>query len=134
MLPSVRESSIKLDNIQKRMGLDVIGNTTFGALSESELNFALDTALPKDLPPAELREWLTRKRESQQKLAAYLENAASFLGKPGNTVSDFLEMQKSGGEAQSSNDSVQQPMQGARQASDGNWYIQQNGQWFRVDN
>lgn len=27
----------------------------------------------------------------------------------------------------------QPPMQGARQAPDGNWYVQQNGQWFRVD-
>lgn len=25
------------------------------------------------------------------------------------------------------------PMPGAKQAPDGNWYIQQNGQWFRVD-
>lgn len=133
MLPSVRESSIKLDNIQKRMGLDVIGNTTFGALSGDELKFALDTALPKDLKPAELREWLIKKREAQQKLAAYLENAAAFLGRPGNTVADFLEMQRSESQDQRG-DSDQPPMPGARQAADGNWYIQQNGQWFRVDN
>lgn len=97
MLPSVRESAIKLDNIQKRMGLDVISNTTFGALSESELNFALDAALPKNLPPQQLRDWLVRKKDSQEKLAAYLEKAASFLGRPGNTMADFLEQQKSQG-------------------------------------
>ena len=43
-LPSVRQASIELDSLQGRLGLDVIGNTTFGALSEAELRFALDTA------------------------------------------------------------------------------------------
>ncbi len=96
-LPSVREASIKLDNLQGRLGLDVIGNTTFGALSESELNFALSTALPKNLEGPALKEWLQKKKQSQEKLANYLEDAAMFLGRPGNTVADFLERQKGRG-------------------------------------
>lgn len=94
-LPSVQEASIKLDNLQGRLGLDVIGNTTFGALSESELKFALDTALPKNLSGEALKDWLQKKKDSQTKLAGYLEDAAIFLGKPGNTIADFLEMKKS---------------------------------------
>jgi hypothetical protein len=97
MLPSVRTASIELDNVQKRMGLDVIGSVTFGALSEGELNLALDTALPTKLTPPELRQWLTKKKDAQQKLAKYLSDAAIYLGKPGNTVASWAELQKATG-------------------------------------
>ena len=93
-LPSVKKSSIELDNLQKRLGLDVIGNTTFGALSESELKFALDSALPKNLDPTDLRNWLVRKKAAQEKLSTYVGEVATFLGTPGNTVADFIELQK----------------------------------------
>lgn len=94
-LPSVRASSIKLDNLQGRLGLDVIGNTTFGALSEAELRFALDTALPTGLGREELKKWMQEKIDAQTKLADYLEEAALFLGEPGNTIADFLAKKKS---------------------------------------
>lgn len=94
MLPSIRSASIQLDNMQGQLGLDVIGNTTFGALSENELKFALDTSLPTDLRGEELKKWLIRKREAQQKLHDYVEEAAIFLGTPGNTIADFLKMKK----------------------------------------
>jgi hypothetical protein len=94
MLPSVRAASVKLDNLRNRLGLDVIGGTTFGALSESELNFALHTALPTGLDEVELLQWMTEKRDAQMKVAANLEEAALFLGEPGNTVADFIKMKK----------------------------------------
>ena len=93
-LPSIRESSIKLDNLQKRMGLDVVGMTTFGALSKGELDVAMSTALPTTLKPKELKKWLIRKRDAQQKLSDYITEAAVFLGTPGNTIKDFIELNK----------------------------------------
>ena len=93
-LPSFREASIELDNIRGRMGLDVIGSVAFGALSESELAFALDTALPTDLQPKALKTWLKRKQVVQRKLAKGLRDAAVFLGKPGNTIADYIERQE----------------------------------------
>lgn len=93
-LPSVKSASIALDNLQNRLGLDVVGNTTFGALSESELAFALKTALPKNLSGPDLKKWVLRKKDAQLKLAGYLEEVASFLGTPGNTTADFIELQK----------------------------------------
>lgn len=93
-LPSIKASSIALDNIQKRMGLDVIGDTTFGALSKGELDLALSTALPTNLKPPALREWLLEKKAAQQKLSGYLESAAIFLGTPGNTPADWVREQK----------------------------------------
>lgn len=89
-LPSVQEASKRLDNIQSRMGLNVIQNTTFGSLSEAELAFALSAALPQNLSGPELMRWLQEKREAQNKLAEYLEEAAIFLGQPGNDISTFL--------------------------------------------
>jgi len=94
LLPSVRKASVELDNLQGRLGLDVLQSTTFGALSAAELAFALDTALPQKLPPADLRKWMVRKKDAQVKLARYLTEAAIFLGTEGNTTVDFIQAQR----------------------------------------
>lgn len=94
-LPSIRAASVKLDNLQGRLGLDVLHSTTFGALSAAELRFALSTALPKGLEGPKLKEWLINKRDSQEILADYLESAAIFLGVPGNTVRGWILKKKS---------------------------------------
>lgn len=96
-LPSIRSASVQLDNLQGRMGLDVINSTTFGALSEAELRFALDTALPQNLDGPELKSWLQRKKAAQEKLANYLQEAATFLGRPGNTVAEWMDLQRGRG-------------------------------------
>lgn len=93
-LPSISKASIGLDNLQKRMGLNVVSNTTFGALSAGELNIALSSALPTNLSPPDLKRWLIQKKGAQTKLQNYLSDAASFLGTPGNTIADFVELQK----------------------------------------
>lgn len=89
--PSIRAASVELQNVQDKLGLDVIANTTFGALSESELAFALDSALPIGLNAPELKDWLTRKRDTQVKLADYLRESAIFLTTPGNTIAKFMD-------------------------------------------
>ena len=93
-LPSVRATSIKLDALQKKLGLDVIASTTFGALSEGEREFALSSALPKNLKGDDLKSWLQHKKETQTKLIDQLGEAASFLGTPGNTIADYIELTK----------------------------------------
>lgn len=96
-LPSITEASVTLDNVRGQMGLDIIGATTFGALSEGELQFALDTAIPTNLDEGPLREWLVRKGDAQKKYAEELRKAAIFLGKPGNTVSSYLDSLEANG-------------------------------------
>tara|TARA_Y100000310_G_scaffold342527_1_gene446156 strand:- start:6419 stop:7666 length:1248 start_codon:yes stop_codon:yes gene_type:complete len=93
-LPSIKEASIKLDNIQKRMGLDVISNTTFGALSEGELDLALKTALPTNLKGPALKEWLLAKKTAMNKLHNYVRDAAAFLTSGEHTIKDWLELQQ----------------------------------------
>ena len=97
-LPSITQASIELDNARARLGLDIIGSVTFGALSEGELRLALDTAIPSGLEPAALRAWLVSKKDAQEKLARELEGAAVFLGQPGNTPAKYLQfLSESGG-------------------------------------
>lgn len=92
--PSLKTNAVRLDNLQGRMGLDVIQNTTFGSLSEAEMQFALDTALPTKLKGQELTDWLQRKKAAQENLADYIESAAIFLEQPGNTVGKWFQKKR----------------------------------------
>ena len=88
LLPSVKAASIELDNMRNQLGLDVVGATTFGALSKGELDLALDTALPTGLNEPQLRDWLDRKKTAQQNLVDYLDNQIDFL-EGGGTVGEW---------------------------------------------
>jgi len=90
LLPNWKASTIALENVKNRLGLDVVGSVTFGALSESELNMALNTALPTNLPEADLIKWLDDKIKAQNKLMAYLNDQAIFLSDGDKTVGDWL--------------------------------------------
>jgi len=94
--PSITASSVRLDNIQQQLGLNVLSMASFGALSEGELRLALTTALPTNLDGPELKKWLQDKKAAEQKLATELEESARFLAKSENTLSDLLERKASG--------------------------------------
>jgi len=89
--PNITAASIQLANVRQQLGLDVIGSVTFGALSEGELNLALDTALPTGLAPKDLRVYLVNKKNAQTKLAGYLSKQATYLSKSGNSLAGWLE-------------------------------------------
>lgn len=100
--PNITAASIQLANVRNQLGLDVIGSVTFGALSEGELNLALDTALPTTLSPKDLKTYLVNKKTAQEKLVGYLSKQATYLQKPGNTLAGWLEMvENQGGSAPS---------------------------------
>ena len=92
-LPTWDASTIELRNMRSRLGLDVIGSVTFGALSEGELNLALDVALPTNLSPPDLKKWVLSKKAAQEKLAAYLSEQVIFLNIDGNTLGDWEQHQ-----------------------------------------
>jgi hypothetical protein len=89
MLPNVTVASAELQNARQRLGLDVIGSVTFGALSEAEMLLAMDTAVPRGLVPAELRIWLDRKRAAQEKALIALQEAALHFAE-GGTRAEYL--------------------------------------------
>jgi hypothetical protein len=89
--PDITAASASLTNAMNRLGLDVIGSVTFGALSEGEMKLAMETAVPRNLNEADLRKWLVDKKAAQTKAAEALRAAAIYLGTPGNTLAKWLE-------------------------------------------
>jgi hypothetical protein len=92
-LPTWDASTIELRNMRSRLGLDVVGAVTFGALSEGELNLALDVALPTNLSPPDLKKWVLSKKAAQEKLSNYFSEQVRFLSIPGNTLGDWEQHQ-----------------------------------------
>ena len=90
MLPRVSEAGASLQNAMDRMGLDVVGSVTFGALSEAEMRLAMSTAVPRGLDAAELRVWLERRRTAQISAARTMAAAAEYLTTPGNTINGWV--------------------------------------------
>jgi len=89
LLPSFKAASVELDNIQGSMALDVVGATTFGALSAGELQLAKEVALPTGLNTNELKGHLERRKAAQNKLRDYFNEQIQFLDQ-GGTVAGFL--------------------------------------------
>jgi uncharacterized protein YpiB (UPF0302 family) len=87
--PTIRSATVKLEQIQKELGLDIIGAVSFGALSEGELQLALNTALPTNLEPKELKKFLEDKRQAQSKLRDYYKDQINFLDS-GGTLAGYL--------------------------------------------
>jgi hypothetical protein len=109
MLPNVTVASAELQNARQRLGLDVIGSVTFGALSEAEMVLAMDTAVPRGLPPAQLRIWLESKRAAQEKALIAMQEAAMHFA-AGGTREEYL--RKIGVGAGSPNQGAGSPPQG----------------------
>ena len=98
-LPSIRAASIELDQIRNELALDVVGATTFGALSAGELALAQQVALPLKLSPEKLKEHLINRRNAQMKLSEYFNEQIKFLGGKDergipNTINGFIEMKE----------------------------------------
>jgi hypothetical protein len=102
-LPKFDPFAIKMQQAAQELGLGVVTSVTFGALSESELEIAMSTAMPPTLQPQEALKWLKEKRDAQQKLKNEMDKAAAFIGSQNesgkfNTVADWkkqqLEMKK----------------------------------------
>jgi len=91
-LPSFKQASIALDNVQKSMALDVIGAVTFGALSQGELDLAKEVALPTGLNKEQLIQHLKDRKAAQEKLRAYFNEQIQFLDQ-GGTVAGFMREQ-----------------------------------------
>ncbi len=91
--PSFREATLKLEQVQKELGLDIIGAVTFGQLSKGELDLALATALPVGLKPPALRRFLVEKQVAQRKMRDYFDSQIQFLDK-GGSIAGFLQQQR----------------------------------------
>lgn len=91
--PTMASATLSLKNVQAKLGLNVIQNTTFGSLSQAELDFALATSLPMDKQPAELRKWILDSMAAKRKYADILDNAGTYLSQPGNSIAGLRKLQ-----------------------------------------
>ena len=89
-LPSLTAETLQLEQLQREMGLDVVGSVTFGALSQGELNLALQKAIPTNLEPKDLIQWAKDKQSANRKLMGYLQEQVRFL-RTGGTVDQWQE-------------------------------------------
>ena len=88
-LPDISRSATELANVKNRLGLDVVSSVTFGALSESELNMALNTALPTNMDEDYLKGWVQERIDAKKKLLANLQEVTGFLSR-GNSIGDWM--------------------------------------------
>jgi hypothetical protein len=95
--PSFRESTLKLEALQKELALDVIGAVTFGALSKGELDLAREVALPTNLEPAALRQKLIDRTAAQKKLRGYYQEQIDFLDEGGSIAGFMRSKRRQGG-------------------------------------
>ena len=91
MLPSMRTASIQLDNVVNRLGLDVVGSVTFGALSAGELSMAMSTAAPTSFAPEYLKKWFENRIKAKENLLKVSEDIARFLSDGEKTMADYYE-------------------------------------------
>ena len=91
MLPSFRASTRRLIALKNELGLDVVSAVTFGALSERELEIAMDTGLPTKMKGPDLVKWAQDKIAAQEKLGDYFEEQAIFLSKGDNNAATWIE-------------------------------------------
>lgn len=89
-IPTITQSTASLENAMNRMGLDVIGSVTFGALSEAELRIAMETAAPRSLRPDVLKPWLEARLKALEQIRAAQLDQAEFLSDPRNSISDWV--------------------------------------------
>ncbi len=122
--PTVRAATVKLEQVQKLLGLDVIGAVTFGALSKGELDLALETALPTNLQAPELRQWLLDKQAANKKLRDYFSSQVEFVD-TGGTLAGFLRQQERGGQQTGG----EAPDGTVITNAQGQSFIKQGGQW-----
>lgn len=91
-LPTWRDDSIALENAMYRMGIDVINSVTFGALSEKELELAIDTGTPKKMSKPALQKWFRERYEARKKLRQELLATTSALMSGRMTLKDYWDM------------------------------------------
>jgi hypothetical protein len=89
LLPSIRQSSIELDNVVNRLGLDVVGSVTFGALSAGELSMAMSTAAPTNMRPEYLKKWFEARLKSKNNLLKVTQDLVRFLSGGDKTMQDY---------------------------------------------
>jgi hypothetical protein len=77
--PAMNAETAQIRSLANQLGLGVVASVTFGALSASELNLALSTAIDTNAPPEVVRDQIVKKQAAQRKLREFLSEQAQTL-------------------------------------------------------
>jgi len=94
LLPAFDATTSQLRQAANSLGIDVINSATFGALSATELQLALSTAIDMSLGPEELQKQITAKLAAQEKLYNELLRSAQLLSSGNTGYSTFIQRQE----------------------------------------
>jgi hypothetical protein len=94
LLPAFDATTSQLRQAANSLGIDVINSATFGALSATELQLALSTAIDMSLGPEELQKQITAKLAAQEKLYNELLRSAQLLSSGNTGYSTFIQQQE----------------------------------------
>jgi hypothetical protein len=92
MLPSFDTNAMILDNIASQAGFD-LAKSGGGIITEADMDWGMRTAIPQNLPPKELKEFLIKKQKAQTKIINHLREVTMFLGDGTKTLSDWYRKQ-----------------------------------------
>jgi hypothetical protein len=68
LFPAITSAQLLLKNAQEKLGIDIVGSTTFGSLSAGELDLALNIGLDASLDEEDLARDLIARYDATQKL------------------------------------------------------------------
>jgi hypothetical protein len=94
LLPVITDAGAKLQAAQSRLGLNIVQETTFGALSKGELDLALKIGLPDNLTEEPLAQYIKDKMIASEKLAAYLDETGDYLAIEGNNLAGWRKLKR----------------------------------------
>lgn len=79
LLPTIRDSTAMLENARNTIGLDVAANSKLQPISNSDLSIIMNTAIPLNASPTQVREFLTQKLEALRKTLPVLRQGVNYL-------------------------------------------------------
>ena len=94
MLPSFDTNALILENIASQAGFNM-AKSGGGIITDADMKFGMRTAIPQNLGPAELKDFLTKKLAAQNKIINHLREVTMFLGDGTKTLPDWYKKQAS---------------------------------------
>ena len=90
MMPTFRAATFELQNIQQRLGLNLLSTVTMGALSEKEMDILLKTSIPTGMDGEPLIGWLEDRKAATVKMRNFTEEAIQYFADPEHTLAGFV--------------------------------------------
>jgi len=93
MFPDFDRDTIALKNAGQKLGLNIIQNTTFGALSAAEMRLAMQTGFPTIMDEDDLLGWAIKRQNARRKLKTEIISAIDYMQRQDPTLENYKDAQ-----------------------------------------